>query len=85
MAQIDIYTGDYCPYCTHAKTLLDKKGVQYTEHDVGRDPEKRAELAKKSNGAKTVPQIFVDGKNIGGFRDISQMDQKGELDGILGV
>jgi glutaredoxin 3 len=85
MPQIDVYSGDYCPYCTRAKALLDRKGVEYTEHNVGRDAEKRMALSEKSGGAKTIPQIFIDGKHIGGFDDMSALDDKGELDGLLGL
>ena len=83
MADIQIYTGDFCPYCTKAKALLDRKGVDYTEIEVGRDAEKRAELTEKSGGLKTIPQIFIDGKHIGGCDDLYALDDKGELDALI--
>ena len=83
MAKVDIYTTDYCPYCTRAKMLLDNKGVEYTEHDVTGDDDARIKLVEKSGGSKTVPQIFINDKHYGGFDDINALNQKGELDKIL--
>lgn len=83
MAKVDIYTANYCPYCTRAKMLLDNKGAEYTEHDITDDDAARAELVEKSGGQKTVPQIFIGGKHYGGFDDINKLNQEGKLDDIL--
>ncbi|MBI2608235.1 MAG: glutaredoxin 3, partial [Deltaproteobacteria bacterium] len=69
MAQVEIYTADYCSYCKAAKALLKNKGVVFQEIDVTHDLEKRAEIAKRS-GQKTVPQIFINDQSIGGFSDL---------------
>jgi glutaredoxin 3 len=80
---VEIYTKDGCSYCVRAKALLDSKGVIYHEHNVGNDPVKRAELTKISNGSTTVPQIFIDGHNVGGCDDIHALDRLGKLDQLL--
>ena len=82
MAEIIIYTTTYCPYCTRAKALLDKKRVKYTEINVIDDEEKRKEMIEKS-GRTTVPQIFINGKHIGGYDDLYALEEKGELDALL--
>ena len=84
MATVEIYTTRYCPYCIAAKQLLDSKHVAYEEKPVDDDAEKRRWLSKVS-GQKTVPQIFVDGKPLGGFSDIAALDRDGKLDPILGI
>ncbi len=82
MPKIEIYTKEYCPYCVRAKALLQKKGVAYREIDVEGNDELRVWLAQAS-GQKTVPQIFVDGRPLGGFSDIDALDRHGKLDPIL--
>lgn len=73
-----IYTRDYCPYCHKAKALLDKKGVKYTEIDLEKHPEKQPEMIAKA-GRTSVPQIFIDGKHIGGCDDLHALDAAGKL------
>jgi glutaredoxin 3 len=83
MAQVRIYTTSYCPYCRAAKTLLQRKAVQFEEIDVTDDPQLRAEMEKLSR-RMTVPQIFIDGEPIGGYDDAQELDASGELDRLLG-
>ncbi len=83
MALVIIYTTQNCPYCLRAKALLDRKGVSYQEIKVDLDPEQRDIMITKS-GRRTVPQIFIDDKPIGGFDDLYVLDQTGELDRLLG-
>ena len=83
MAKIEVYTTNYCPYCVKAKALLDRKGAKYSEIDVTGDDEARIKLVEKSGGMKTVPQIFIDGKHIGGCDDMYALDAKGGLDPLL--
>lgn len=83
MAQVVIYTTNYCPYCTGAKALLRSKKVQFEEIDVTHDAEKRAEMERLSQ-RWTVPQIFINDLPIGGFDDLSSLDETGELDRLLG-
>jgi glutaredoxin 3 len=82
MSTVQIYTKRVCPYCTSAKTLLKKKGVAYDEIDVENDDAKREWLVEAS-GQRTVPQIFVDGRSLGGFSELDALDKQGKLDPIL--
>jgi glutaredoxin 3 len=83
MAEIIIYTTNYCPYCVKAKQLLRKKGVEFEEIDLTNDDTGRMQLVEKSGGRKTVPQIFVNGQHIGGCDDLFSLDAKKELDTLL--
>jgi len=82
-ASVTIYTTAYCGFCTRAKRLLADKQVQFTEIDVGDRPDLRSWLVKES-GQRTVPQVFINGKSVGGFSDISALDARGKLDQLLG-
>jgi glutaredoxin 3 len=79
-----IYTTSYCPYCTAAKALLRSKNAGFEEIDVTDDPARRSEMEKLSE-RRTVPQIFIDGKPIGGYDDARDLDASGELDRLLGI
>ena len=83
MNTVRMYTTQVCPYCHRAKALLRKKGVAFTEIDVGMDAEKRAEMSKRAHGRQTVPQIFIDGKHVGGCDDLHALDDSGRLDALL--
>lgn len=83
MAQVVIYTTNYCPYCAAAKALLRSKKVEFEEIDVTYDPARRAEMERLSR-RRTVPQIFIDGKPIGGYDEACDLDATGELDQLLG-
>lgn len=85
MVNIDIYTTSYCPFCIRAKKLLANKKVEFNEIDLSENPDKFEEMLSKSNGARTVPQIFVNGEHIGDCDHIHDLDQKGELDKILKI
>ncbi len=82
MAHIEIYTQDWCPYCVRAKGLFDKKGVAYTEFDAPGGSSARAEAMSRS-GRTSVPQIFIDGKHLGGCDDLLALDRAGKLDVLL--
>lgn len=83
MADIIIYTKPGCGYCHAAKALLDEKGADYTEIVASGDPAKKQEMIQKSGGRMTFPQIFIDGKHIGGSDDLHALDRKGALDALL--
>ena len=85
MKKVVIYTGPMCNFCSAAKHLLNKKNVSYEEIDIGYDEKKREEMLKKSNGAKTIPQIFIEEKHIGGYVELKALENKGELDSLLGI
>lgn len=82
MAKIIIYTTDYCGYCKRAKTLLMQKGVSFQEINVEGDDETRSWLIEQT-GQRTVPQIFINEKSIGGYDELSALDRSGELDRII--
>ena len=84
MSEVLVYTTDYCPYCTKAKNLLKNKNIPFQEIDVTNDPDMRVKLMEMSGGRKTVPQIFIDGKSIGGCDDLHALNDKGELDQMVG-
>jgi glutaredoxin 3 len=82
MPLIEIYTQDWCPYCVRAKALLDRKGVQYTEIDAPGGSAERAESQRRS-GRTSVPQVFIDGKSIGGSDELAALERAGKLDALL--
>jgi glutaredoxin 3 len=82
MADVQVYTTDYCPYCVRAVGLLKRKGVTFTEIDVTHDPAKRAWL-REATGQRTVPQIFINGRPIGGSDDLYALERAGRLDALL--
>ncbi len=85
MAHIEIYASMLCPYCHRAKKLLDSKGVAYDETDVTMNAVKRREMTERADGRSSVPQIFIDGRHIGGSDELYALDAKGELDPLLGL
>lgn len=82
MAEVKVYITDYCPYCTRAKMLLKRKGVAFEEIDVTGDDAQRQWLVK-TTGQRTVPQIFIGGRSVGGCDDLYALDRRGELDKLL--
>ena len=85
MANIVMYTTAHCPYCVRARSLLDKKGVSYTDHRIDERPELRPEMIQLAGGQTSVPQIFIDDFHVGGFDDMAELDVDGELDTRLGL
>lgn len=81
-ADVLIYLTSWCPYCHAAKELLGDKKVRFAEVDVDGRQELRAWLTQ-TTGQRTVPQVFINGKPVGGFSDISALDQAGKLDALL--
>ncbi len=78
-----MYSGDPCPYCAAAKALLKSKNLVIEEFDIWKDPEKAKEMIKRTNGAKTIPQIFVGDHYIGGNEQLQDKNRSGELDKLL--
>lgn len=85
MAKIEIYTKDWCPYCVRAKGLLKNKGQPFEEISISDRPERRPEMVGRTGGRSTVPQIFIDGRHIGGCDDLVALDRSGRLDPLLGA
>lgn len=84
MANVEIYTWSHCPFCRRAKQLLDRKGVSYSEYKIDGDEEARdAMVARGTDGKRTVPQIFIDDRHIGGSDDLYRLEERGELDRLL--
>jgi glutaredoxin 3 len=82
---VTIYTTRLCPYCSNAKRLLDKKGVAYEEVRIDSSDEKYMEMLSRSNGLRTVPQIFIGNTHVGGCDDLYALDKQGQLDALLGT
>jgi len=80
---VTIYTKPFCPYCIRALTLLEQKGVEFTEIEAAFDPDKRQEMIQRSGGRATFPQIFVGEQHIGGCDDMMALERDGKLDPLL--
>lgn len=85
MSHVEIYTKAFCGYCVRAKALLESKGVPFEEYDITMGGPKRTEMLERSNGGRTVPQIFIDGRHIGGSDKLAALDAAGKLDPLLGL
>ena len=83
MKKVVIYTGKLCVHCDWAKELLSKKNVKFIEHNIEKDSSKMEEMLKKSNGIKTVPQIFIGEHHVGGNVELQDLEHKGKLDNLL--
>jgi glutaredoxin 3 len=83
MTSVTIYTTQFCGFCHSAKRLLAQKGVEFKEIDVSYDPAQRAEMVRRANGRRTVPQIFIGERHVGGCDDLYGLNAKGELDALL--
>ncbi|HLJ20928.1 MAG TPA: glutaredoxin 3 [Stellaceae bacterium] len=84
MPRVEIYSTMFCPYCSRAKSLLERKGVKYENIDIIEDTSKREEMVKRAHRT-SVPQIFIDGEHIGGCDDLYALDRAGKLDPKLGL
>ena len=82
-AEVEIYTTMFCGFCWRAKDLLQSKGVSFKEYDVSSDAALRAKMKERSNGGRTVPQIFIDDKLVGGCDELHQLEHEGRLNTLL--
>jgi glutaredoxin 3 len=82
-AKVEIYTWSTCPFCLRAKSLLNNKGVNFTEYSIDGDDDARAKMAQRANGRRSLPQIFINDNHIGGCDDIHGLDRQGKLDEML--
>lgn len=80
---VTMYSTSFCGYCDRARALLGRKGVAVNEIKVDEDPAQRAEMLKRASGRRTVPQIFVGDRHVGGYEELAQLDRNGELDRLL--
>ncbi len=83
MTGILIYTTQFCGYCRAAKNLLSAKGLKFEEIDVGFDADKRGEMVERAGGLRTVPQIFIHGRHVGGYDELAALEREGRLDAWL--
>jgi glutaredoxin 3 len=83
MSRIVVYATPFCGFCHAAKRLLARKDQSFDEIDVSGDPEKRNEMISRAFGRRTVPQIFIDGRHIGGYQELAELDRAGKLDPLL--
>lgn len=83
MKQVEIYTSPLCGFCHAAKRLLNEKGVSFSEVDVLKEPGRKAEMIKRANGGRTVPQIFIGDDHVGGCDDLYALERAGKLDALL--
>jgi glutaredoxin 3 len=84
MASVEIYTTPMCPYCWRAKRLLGAKGAEFVEIDLWADPGRRDEMIRRAEGRRTVPQIFIDDRAVGGSDELYALEAAGKLDALLG-
>ena len=84
LPEVTMYSTGWCPYCDRARGLLQRKGVQVSEVKVDEDPAQRDRMLQRSGGRRTVPQIFIGDRHVGGFDDLYALDKAGELDRLLG-
>jgi glutaredoxin 3 len=82
--EVVMYSTGWCPYCERARTLLAAKGVSFREIKIDQDPAQRELMLQRSGGRRTVPQIFIGERHVGGFDDLAALDRAGELDKLLG-
>ncbi len=80
---VEIYTWSSCPFCIRAKALLDKKGVEFTEYCIDGNEVARAKMAQRSNGRRSLPQIFINDQHIGGCDDLYALESQRKLDPLL--
>jgi glutaredoxin 3 len=83
MAAVELYTTMFCPYCSRARALLQRKGVPFTDIDITEEPGRRGEMIRRAGGRTSVPQIFINGEHIGGSDELVALDRAGELDARL--
>ncbi len=84
MSKVEIYSSMWCPFCHRAKRLLKSKGIAFEELDVDADPALRHEMMARSGGRRTVPQIFIDDRHVGGSDELAALDRAGRLNGLPG-
>ncbi|HEY9801213.1 MAG TPA: glutaredoxin 3 [Leptolyngbyaceae cyanobacterium] len=82
-AKVEIYTWATCPFCIRAKNLLNKKGVEFVEYGIDGDEDARTKMSQRANGRRSVPQIFINDRHVGGCDDIHALESKGKLDELL--
>ena len=83
MKKVEIYTWQYCPFCIRAKTLLNKKNINFTEYKIDGDESAREKMSIRANGRRSLPQIFIDNNGIGGCDDLYLLEDENKLDSLI--
>ena len=84
MKKVEIYTWQYCPFCIRAKSLLNKKNIEFIEYKIDGDESAREKMSERSNGKRSLPQIFIDNNSIGGCDDLYSLEEDNKLDSLIG-
>ena len=83
MSKVEIYTWQYCPFCMRAKSLLMKKNINFTEHKIDGDDNAREIMIERADGRRTLPQIFINNKGIGGCDELYELEKEEKLDLLI--
>ena len=83
MKKVEIYTWQYCPFCIRAKSLLNKKNIDFIEYKIDGDESAREKMSERSNGKRSLPQIFIDNNSIGGCDDLYSLEEENKLDSLI--
>ena len=83
MSKVEIYTWQYCPFCIRAKSLLEKKNINFTEYKIDGDNNAREKMSERANGRSTLPQIFINNEGIGGCDDLYELEKDNKLDALI--
>ncbi|SVD34808.1 uncharacterized protein METZ01_LOCUS387662 [marine metagenome] len=84
MKKVEIYTWQYCPFCIRAKSLLNKKNIEFIEYKIDGDESAREKMSQRANGKRSLPQIFIDNNSIGGCDDLYLLEEDNKLDSLIG-
>ena len=84
MKKVEIYTWQYCPFCIRAKSLLNKKNIEFIEYKIDGDESAREKMSQRANGKRSLPQIFIDNNSIGGCDDLYALEEDNKLDSLIG-
>ncbi len=84
MKKVEIYTWQYCPFCIRAKSLLNKKNIEFIEYKIDGDESAREKMSQRANGKRSLPQIFIDNNSIGGCDDLYSLEEDNKLDLLIG-
>ena len=83
MKKVEIYTWQYCPFCIRAKSLLNKKNIEFIEYKIDGDESAREKMSERANGKRSLPQIFIDNNSIGGCDDLYSLEEENKLDSLI--
>ena len=83
MKTVEIYTWQYCPFCIRAKSLLNKKNIEFIEYKIDGDESAREKMSQRANGKRSLPQIFIDNNSIGGCDDLYSLEEDNKLDSLI--